>query len=63
MTKKDYILIAKVFKKTFDYAQKEIDTWAMDNLKIIVQDFCHVAKEDNNKFNETTFKKAVGFKV
>ena len=67
MTKKDYIIIAKVFKKTFDNSSLNYDNDLKNNelhfftLNKIINDFCVIAKEDNKRFDKTRFKEYIGY--
>ena len=67
MTKKDYIIIAKVFKKTFDSSSLNYDNCLKNNelhfftLHKIINDFCVIAKEDNKRFDKTRFKEYIGY--
>ena len=67
MTRKDYIKIAEVFRKTFKNSSLNYDNDLKNNelhfftLDKIVNDFCTIAKEENQLFNQTKFKEAIGY--
>ena len=56
MTKKHYIKLAEIIKKQ-DVGIINSPTIYMDKEEFI-SDLCEILKEDNNNFNEKTFKKA-----
>lgn len=54
MTKKDFEKVASVFKYGYDLG--DLKQYTIINL--MLEEFCKVAKEDNEKFNKKIFLKA-----
>lgn len=54
MTKKDFEKVASVFKYGYDLG--DLKQYTIINL--MLEEFCKVAEEDNDKFNKKIFLKA-----
>ena len=64
MTKKDYINLAKVFKKAFEENSDNKENKNISNstdviLGTMLDEIIIIFENDNIKFNEDTFRKAV----
>ena len=59
MTKKDYILIAKILKKHREIAVEYLEEPTMNAIDAITADFCKALKKQNHKFDEEKFIKFI----
>jgi len=59
MTKKDYKAIADILAGHRNYPPRQENEAITQEIKIIVSDLCLYFREDNNRFNEVKFRKAV----
>jgi hypothetical protein len=57
MTKKDYILLARVFKMNYEILQQQGHKMM---LWLIVKDLCKELQHDNPRFDQDKFIKACG---
>lgn len=57
MTKKDYVLLARVFKTNYDALQRPGNKMT---LRLIVKDICRELQQDNPRFDSDKFIKACG---
>ena len=60
MSKKDYILIAKILKKHREIAVEYLEEPTMNAIDAITADFCEALKKQNPKFDKEKFIKFIG---
>ena len=59
MTKKDYKAIADILAGHRNYSPRQENEAITQEIEIIVSDLCLYFREDNNRFDEVKFRKAV----